>query len=140
MVRTGFVKEKRNGQLRVCFQRPEACEGCKGCAKGLLPRQELLTVFGQAEVGDVVDVQMPEARTLKATLLAYALPLLLLLAGLGTASACGLSDGLTLLCALIGLALGVLVARGIDLRLRADPKWRPTVVRVHADASTTERK
>ena len=140
MVRTGFVKEKRNGQLRVCFQRPEACEGCKGCAKGLLPRQELLTVFGQAEVGDVVDVQMPEARTLRATLLAYALPLALLLAGLCIASACGLSDGLTLLCALIGLALGVLAARGIDLRLRTDPKWRPTVVRVHSDASTTERK
>ena len=59
MVRTGFVKEKRNGQLRVCFQRPEACEGCKGCAKGLLPRQELLTVFGQAEVGDVVDRLVP---------------------------------------------------------------------------------
>ena len=53
MVRTGFVKEKKGEELRVCFERPDACEGCKGCSKGFLPRQELLTVFGRAEVGDV---------------------------------------------------------------------------------------
>ncbi len=33
MIRTGFVKDKKGDQLRVCFDRPEACEGCKGCAK-----------------------------------------------------------------------------------------------------------
>ena len=83
MVRTGFVKEKKGDQLRVCFERPEACEGCKGCAKGLLPKSELLTVTGQAEIGDIVDVQMPEAQMLKATMLAYAMPLALLFVGLG---------------------------------------------------------
>lgn len=141
MVRTGFVKEKNGEQLRVCFERPEACEGCKGCAKGLLPKQELLTVFGQAEVGDVVDVQMPEAQTLKASMLVYALPLALLLLGLMGGYALGLSDGVSLLMALAGLALGALGARAADLRLRTRARWRPSVIGVRsAKTSEKERK
>ena len=141
MIRTGFVKEKKGDQLRVCFERPEACEGCKGCSQGLMPKKELLTVFGQAEVGDLVDVNMPEAQTLKASLLAYALPLALLLAGLGIGAALRLPDGWMLVCALAGLLAGALLARGIDLRLRRQPKWRPSVVNVYPMGATqTERK
>ena len=141
MVRTGFVKEKKGEELRVCFERPDACEGCNGCSKGFLPRQELLTVFGRAEVGDVVDVQMPEAQTLKASLLVYVLPLALMLLGLAAGYALGLSDGLSLLLSLIGLALGALGARAIDLRLRTRPGWRPSVIHVHpAETVKTERK
>ena len=140
MIRTGFVKEKKGERLRVCFERPEACEGCRGCAKGFLPKKELLTVFGQAEVGDMVDVQMAEARTLKATLLAYALPLCLMLAGLLAASAAGLSDGWTMAVSLLGLAVGALGAWAVDKRLRKNEKWRPTVVRVTPAKQQAERK
>lgn len=139
MVRTGFVKEKKGELLRVCFERPEACEGCRGCAKGLLPKKELLTVFGQAEVGDQVEVQMAEAQTLKATLAAYAIPLCALLIGLAAGTLAGLSDGVTLLLALAGLALGYLAVRAIDMRLRRQPKWRPAVVRVIPAAEQKER-
>ena len=132
MVRTGFVKEKKGDQLKVCFSRPEACEGCKGCAKGLLPKQELLTVFGQAEVGDLVDVDMPQAQTLKASVLIYAVPLALLLAGLAAGYCAGLTDGMTMLLSLLGLALGSLIAWRIDKRLRAKPGWRPAVVKVYS--------
>ena len=131
MVRTGFVKEKKGEELKVCFSRPEACEGCKGCAKGLLPKQELLTVFGQAEIGDMVDVEMPQAQTLKASILLYVLPLALLLIGLLISNAAGFSDGVTLLLSLAGLAIGALAARGLDLRLRKRPNWRPAVVNVY---------
>ena len=131
MVRTGFVKEKKGDHLRVCFSRPEACEGCKGCAKGLVPKQELLTVFGQAEVGDMVDVEMPQAQTLKASVLVYALPLALLLIGLAAGYGAGLTDGMTLLLSLAGLALGALAAWIIDKRLRVRPNWRPSVVNVY---------
>ena len=65
----------------------------------------------------------------------------LLLAGLLAGSALRLSDGLTLLFALAGLALGALAARGIDLRLRAKPQWRPSVINVYpAGAVNEERK
>ena len=131
MVRTGFVKEKKGEELKVCFSRPEACEGCKGCAKGLLPKQELLTVFGQAEIGDMVDVEMPQAQTLKASILLYVLPLALLLIGLLIGNAAGFSDGVTLLLSLAGLAIGALAACGLDLRLRKRPNWRPAVVNVY---------
>jgi len=131
MIRTGFVKEKKGDQLRVCFDRPEACEGCKGCAKGLLPKKELLTITGQAEVGDMVDVEMPEAQMLKASMLAYAMPLALFLIGLGVGSAARLSDGVTALVALACLALGYLAARVIDKKLGRRPRWKTAIVNVY---------
>ena len=131
MIRTGFVKEKKGDQLRVCFDRPEACEGCKGCAKGLLPKKELLTITGQAEVGDMVDVEMPEAQMLKASMLAYAMPLALFLIGLGVGSAARLSDGVTALIALVCLGLGYLAARVIDKKLGRQPRWKTAIVNVY---------
>ena len=131
MIRTGFVKDKKGDQLRVCFDRPEACEGCKGCAKGLLPKKELLTITGQAEVGDMVDVEMPEAQMLKASMLAYAMPLALFLIGLGVGSAARLSDGVTALVALACLALGYLAARVIDKKLGRRPRWKTAIVNVY---------
>ena len=79
MVRTGIVKSKKGDMLRVCFETPEHCAGCRGCSRGFLPKHELLTVFGQAEVGDTVEVEVRESQAFKATLLAYALPLCTLL-------------------------------------------------------------
>lgn len=140
MVRTGFVKAKNGSILQICFERPQACEGCRGCSKGLLPKKELLTAFGEAEIGDVVDVEMPQERDLEAALLAYGLPLCTLVIGLAVGSAIGLGDVFTLVCAFAGLAVGCMAAKACDKRLRAKKEWRPTVVYVHkADASNTER-
>lgn len=137
MVRTGIVKSKKGDMLRVCFETPEHCAGCRGCSRGFLPKHELLTVFGQAEVGDTVEVEVREAQAFKATLLAYALPLCTLLLGLLAGSALGLSDGLTLLTALAGLAIGYLAAKLTEKSLRRSPKWRPAVIAAHR--SNTER-
>ena len=140
VVRRGFVKEKKGSLLRVCFERPEACEGCKGCAKGLVPQRELLTVFGQAEVGDQVDVRMPEARTLKATLMAYAVPLLAMLAGLAVGFMLNCGDLVSLLLALGGLVAGYLAVRAFEMRLRRDPLGRPTVIGVVQSRDTAHEK
>ena len=115
----------------MCFERPEACEGCRGCAKGILPKKELLTVFGQAEVGDQVDVRMSEAQTLKASLMAYAVPLCALLLGLAAGALLKASDLVTLLLALLGLGAGYLAVRAWERRLRANTQWRPEVIFVH---------
>ena len=32
MVRTGIVKSKKGDMLRVCFETPEHCAGCRGCS------------------------------------------------------------------------------------------------------------
>lgn len=131
MIRTGFVKEKKGEELRVCFERPEACEGCKGCSKSFLPKKELLLAYGEANIGDMVDVEMPEGHLLRATLLAYALPLLLLIAGLVLGTVLKLGDMAALVLAFAGLALGYVLTRGVDKKLRKDPAWRATVVTVY---------
>lgn len=137
MIRTGFVKTKNGNKLSVCFERPSSCEGCKGCSKGLMSKDELLTVFGEADVGDLVDVQMPEGRIFQASLLAYALPLSMLIAGLAVGSLMGMSDTITFLMALAGLALGYVLARLAEGMLRKKKNWRPTIIAVHKEAACT---
>ena len=137
MIRTGFVKTKKGDRLSVCFERPSSCEGCKGCSKGLLSKSELLTVFGEAEVGDFVDVQMPENRIFQASLLAYALPLCMLIAGLAVGSLLGLSDTIAFLMALAGLALGYVMAQLAEKILSKKKNWRPTIISVHKSAAGT---
>lgn len=137
MIRTGFVKAKKGDKLSVCFERPSSCEGCKGCSKGLMSKSELLTVFGEAEVGDFVDVQMPEGRVFQASLLAYALPLCMLIAGLAVGSLLGLSDTVAFVMALAGLVLGFVLARLAEKILSKKKNWRPTIIAVHKDAACT---
>ena len=59
MVRTGRVVAQENGQIEVCFDRPEACAHCGGCGQ---KQRTLLRFPGEAAVGSRVDVEMPEGR------------------------------------------------------------------------------
>ena len=142
MIRTGFVKSKKGDKLNVCFERPSSCEGCKGCAKGLMRKSELLTVYGEAEIGDFVDVQMPENRVFQAALLAYALPLCVMIAGLVLGSALKMNDTVTFVFAVIGLAAGFACSRLAEKTLSKRKNWRPAIVAVHKNAACTaeERK
>ena len=130
MIRTGFVKEKKGETLNVCFERPSSCEGCKGCAKGLMRKSELLTVYGDANVGDTVDVKMPENRVFQASLLAYALPLCGLIAFLMIGSLIGLSDTVSFFLALLGLAVGFGIGRVVEKILSKNKNWRPEIIAV----------
>ena len=110
MIRTGRVVEAKGGSLKVCFDRPEMCASCGKCgAHGV--HQELVTVQGEADVGNWVQVEMPDAQIVKVSLIAYVIPLVFLMAGLvigqnilGTdAWAAGLGIGL--------MAVGLLIVR-----------------------------
>ena len=129
MIRTGRVVEAKDGSLKVCFNRPEMCASCGKCgAHGV--HQELVTVQGEAQVGNWVQVEMPDAQVVKVSLIAYVIPLVFLMAGLvigqnvlGTdAWAAGLGIGL--------MAAGLLVVRLIDKRLGGRPGWKPRLVNV----------
>ena len=129
MIRTGRVVEAKDGSLKVCFDRPEMCASCGKCgAHGV--HQELVTVQGEAQVGNWVQVEMPDAQVVKVSLIAYVIPLVFLMAGLvigqnvlGTdAWAAGLGIGL--------MAAGLLVVRLIDKRLGGRPGWKPRLVNV----------
>ena len=129
MIRTGRVVEAKDGSLKVCFDRPEMCASCGKCgAHGV--HQELVTVQGKAQVGNWVQVEMPDAQVVKVSLIAYVIPLVFLMIGLvigqnvlGTdAWAAGLGIGL--------MAAGLLVVRLIDKRLGGRPGWKPRLVNV----------
>ena len=142
MIRTGFVKDKKGDKLSVCFERPSSCAGCKGCAKAFIGKSELLTVFGEAEIGDIVDVQMPENRVFQAALFAYALPLCVMIAGLVAGTMLKLSDAVTFAVALVGLGVGFALSRLAENYLSKRNNWRPAIIEVRKDAACTaeERK
>ena len=60
MIRTGRVVDGNDGLLKVCFNRPEACDHCSGCAGQ--KHETLVTITGDAPLGSMVDVDMPAAR------------------------------------------------------------------------------
>lgn len=136
MVRSGQVVENKGGLLTVVFERPEACGNCNGCLSKQCTNVELP---GEAQVGDTVDVALPDKSVVKASALAYALPLALLVAGLvlgtllhGPLGIPWSADMFALLCGGVLLIIGLLLAHGLDLRLRTKQDWQPKIVAVHA--------
>ena len=84
MLRSGKVVAAENGVLEVCFERPEACAHCGQC--GGQKEETFVKIPGSAPVGRWIDVDMPEGQVLKASMLAYVMPLLMLLGGLALGS------------------------------------------------------
>lgn len=143
MVRTGEVVDREKGLLTVVFERPSACDNCKGC----MNRQcTSIEIAGDAEIGDRVDVSMPEKRVVGASALAYLVPLAALIAGLvlGYAlhGALGVSISADLFALALGgvcIAIGFLFVWGIDRRLRKRSDWQPRIVAVRpADGLTID--
>ncbi len=136
MVRIGEVVEKTGDVLSVVFERPEACTHCSGC--DMKQHCTRIDIRGEAEVGDTIEVDMPEKNVLGATAIAYIVPLAALIAGLllGVALHGPLSIAMNsnLFCALTGIAafaVGLLVVWMIDKSLRGKQGWEPRVVTVH---------
>lgn len=135
MVRTGEVVEKTGDVLSVVFERPEACTHCNGCIKKHCTRVD---IPGQADVGDTVEVEMPEKSIVGASAIAYIVPLAALIAGLFIGYALhgpmgiGMDPNLfAAICGGICLALGLLGVYGIDRMLRGRKDWQPKVLTVH---------
>ena len=103
MVRSGRVVEAADGKLKVCFERPEMCEKCGACTGH--KHSELVTIRGEAAPGDIVEVEMPDARVFKASAIAYAVPLCGLMLGTLIGQTAFSTDIAAALCGLLGLAL-----------------------------------
>ena len=69
MLRTGRVVSAKDGELEVCFERPEMCVHCNGCVGHT--HESLVKIPGDAPVGRRIDVDMPEGQVLKASVLAF---------------------------------------------------------------------
>ena len=113
MLRSGKVVAGENGVLEVCFERPEACAHCGAC--GGQKEETLVKIPGNVPVGRWIDVNMPEGQVLKASVLAYVMPLLMLLGGLALGSALFKNEALCALTGIVCMGLSWLILRGLPV-------------------------
>ncbi|MBQ9263884.1 MAG: SoxR reducing system RseC family protein [Clostridia bacterium] len=132
MMRTGKVVSAANGLLEVCFERPEACAHCKACGE---VHESLVTIPGVAPIGSWVDVDMPEKQVLKASVLAYVIPLIMLLAGIALGMALFSQEALAAVTGILCMGLSWFVLRLIDKRMRTQDIWQPKILAVREDGN-----
>lgn len=121
----------------IRFERPEACKKCGAC--GALSQTGSISLKADCKVGDWVRVEYPEGRFLEATAIAYVIPLVGLLAGIGLGWLLGGGgDGGMLLGALGGLGIAVGVLYLVEKRVSGHAEWTPRVTAVYDELPTTE--
>ena len=135
------VTETGRGYVWLDIQRRTACGGCEaggGCGTATLAKLwsgKRLRVRALSELplqpGDAVVVGMADGILLRGALLAYLLPVVLLLVGalLGRAAFAAAGEEPVVLSGLLGLGLGFLVVRALARRFRDDPRYQPAVLR-----------
>ncbi len=142
MVRTGRVVDKKHGKPMVCFERASACARCGMCAGSR--KKSVVAVYGDAEIGDTVEVAMPDAQVVKASVLAYAIPLGGLIGGLFLGNALFNGDEASMLATgLLLMGVCFLALKLLDERLSRKLKWRPQITAVlppDEEQTTTENE
>jgi len=140
------VAETGDGYAWVEIQRRSACGSCQasdGCGTALLAkawgvrsmRTRALSALS-LQPGDEVIVGLADGVLLRGALLAYLLPLALLLAGalLGQTAFSGAGEEPVILSGALGLGLGFLAVRVMSRRFLDDVRFQPVILR-RADAT-----
>lgn len=125
MERVGEVTAVRGNMLEITFCRPADCGKCHACSGNQAQMQLLLP--GKAEVGDAAVVDMPTGTVMKASAMAYMLPLAGLLGGAALGGVCFGGDIAIALCGLVGLGLSLTVVAITEKKRRSDPAWQPVL-------------
>lgn len=91
-----------------------------------------ITVKGEAQVGDFAVVDMPASSVVKASALAYVLPLAGLLLGVAVGSLLfPVQESLAgVIGGAIGLAVTLSVVAATEKKRRSDPAWSPKLLRI----------
>ena len=134
MLRTGKVVAASGGELEVCFERPEACAHCGAC--GGQKEKTLVKLSGDVPVGRWIDVDMPEGQVLKASMLAYVMPLLMLLGGLALGSVLFEKEIFWALTGVVCMGASWLILRLIEKRMKQKSVWQPKVVNIYGEDET----
>jgi sigma-E factor negative regulatory protein RseC len=117
----------------------QACSANKGCGQRALAeyagrRTERLFIENPmgipTAVGDRVTVGIEEDSFLRASLLLYTLPLLLLFLGGYLGSMYSETEVPAIIGSLCGLILGLLLARGLGQRLARGCRYQPVLIKV----------
>jgi sigma-E factor negative regulatory protein RseC len=88
MEERGIVIAGEKGRARVRIERSEACEGCHGCLMSDTGKYMIAEAEDRigVSVGDVVRIETESATALKASLLLFGFPLLMIFAGYAAGS------------------------------------------------------
>ncbi|MDR2658119.1 MAG: SoxR reducing system RseC family protein [Oscillospiraceae bacterium] len=138
MRREGVVVDRVGDMVQVQFERAESCKHCHACSgeecKAMLP------VAGSANPGDVVEVEVPDAKIVQLSAMTYGLPLATLLAGVFLGGmihrALRLAMNAELFSAMIGGALmliGLLALHMLDNKWAFRTEFQPRIVSVRGD-------
>ena len=141
MNQQGFIVEIVDDKTaKMCVQRHSACASCGKCAKLTSESQDLVVEVDNqigAKVGDHVEVSMESVKVMKATMLAYILPLVFLIAGTAICffvlNKIEFKGPIELLSGLSGLLftfLSYLYLRKNDKKYRESRDYIPVVVRI----------
>ena len=118
------------GVATVRYARPDACDKCGACGGG--GRQQTIELKAQCKEGDWVRVELPDGQFLRATALAYVIPLLCFFAGLLLGYfLSGKQETAALLSSAVGLGVGVLFLRLTETKVAGKREWTPTVTAVY---------
>ena len=130
MERLGEVTRVDGEWLEITFCRPSDCEKCHACMGGA--QETTIRLKGTAAVGDKALVSMPASTIMKASALAYALPLAGLLLGMLAGDALLPSENSVgaIIGAVIGIGIPALWLFLTDKKRRNDPKWTPQIISV----------
>lgn len=129
MIRTGRVVQTDGETLEVCFNRMGTCESCGMCDAG--KKETVIKLRGKAKVGDIVEVEMPDAKILKASFVTYVIPLVSLILGLWIGSLLFNEQEIyVFLTGILGLAVGLICVKLIDRFVGKNSAWQPRILSV----------
>ncbi len=128
MEKTGTVTSAAGGMLEVTFCSTQECDHCHACDGG--QKRTVVRVKGDARVGDYAVVELPVSTVVKASLLAYAVPIVGLMAGMLIGSQVSVSPAGTAIGGGAGLLLSLGAVWLTEKGRQHSTKWQPTLVRV----------
>lgn len=137
---TGIVVAIDNDQAWVQTIRKSACSSCEaksGCGQGVLARisdgkanQVLVSNSLELKVGDEVLIGIPEELLIKASVMVYLLPLLVMIASASVIEKwLAPGDGWVAIAGVAGLAVGFTMVKLYSSLHKSDPKFCPKMIR-----------
>lgn len=115
-----------------------SCVARKGCGQSLLSKIGVNNSFlrvllgekspSEFSIGDEVNIGIPDDIVVKSSLLAYLLPILLLVLFAGVAQQITLVEPLVILAGIIGLILGGVVIKMMSFYLKNNHRYQPVLL------------
>ncbi|MDO4516936.1 MAG: SoxR reducing system RseC family protein [Bacillota bacterium] len=138
-------KVMENGMAQVAVERETACGAahscadCAGCEKMMTNTHTVVTAFNDVEAGqgDVVKVRSENSTFFKTAAIVYILPLILAMVFYFVAVAVTVGEGLQVLLAFVGLAVGILIAVAWDRHMKKQNGLRFHIVEIKRACSGT---